>query len=168
MLYFFRKDELLKDLSMGIINKINELGYELPEAPKPIGAYIPALRLGNLVMTSGMLPMKDGILLCKGEVGGVLNKTDDGYHAAKLCILNGLAAINEVVSLDNIERVVKVTGYVHSARSFTEQPKVINGASDLLVEIFGEAGRHVRAAVGVNELPMGASVEVELIVQVKG
>jgi len=152
---------------MEIIEKLKELGYELPEVSKPIGAYIPALRTGNLVMTSGMLPMKDGKLLYTNEIGGVFHNVEDGYKAAKLCVLNGLAAINQVVPLDNIERVVKVTGYVQSAKSFTEQPKVINGASDFLVEIFGEAGRHVRAAVGVNELPMGASVEVEFIVQIR-
>lgn len=152
---------------MGIIERIRELGYELPEVATPIGAYIPALRLGNLVMTSGMLPMKDGKLVYTKEIGGVCNTVEDGYQAAKLCVLNGLAAINSVVPLDNIERVIKVTGYVNSATSFNEQPKVINGASDFLVEIFGEAGKHVRAAVGVNELPLGASVEIEFIVQVR-
>jgi enamine deaminase RidA (YjgF/YER057c/UK114 family) len=152
---------------MGIFERLGELGYELPQVSAPIGAYIPAIRIGNLVMTSGMLPMKDGKLLYKGEIGGVLNKTQDGYAAAKICVLNGLAAINQVVPLDNIERIVKVTGYVNSATSFEEQPKVINGASDFLVEIFGEAGKHVRAAVGVSELPLGASVEVEFTVQVR-
>jgi len=152
---------------MTIIEKIRELGYELPEVAKPIGAYIPALRLGNLVMTSGMLPMKDGKILYEKEIGGVFNTVEDGYKAAKLCVLNGLAAINQVSSLDNIERIIKVTGYVNSAKTFTEQPKVINGASDFLVEIFGEAGRHVRSAVGVSELPLGASVEIEFIVQVR-
>jgi len=152
---------------MGIINKLKELGHELPEVSKPIGAYVPALRLGNLVMTSGMLPMKDGKLVYTKEIGGVLNTVEDGYKAAKLCVLNGLAAINQVVPLDNIERVIKVTGYVNSAKAFTDQPKVINGASDFLTEIFGESGKHVRAAVGVSELPLGASVEIEFIVQVK-
>jgi len=152
---------------MSIYEKIQELGYELPEAPKPIGAYVPALRLGNLIMTSGMLPVKNGELIYKKEIGGVFHKTEDGYKAAKLCILNALASISEIVSLDNIERIVKVTGYVNSAKAFTEQPKVLNGASDFLVELFGESGRHVRSAVGVSELPMGASVEIELIVQVR-
>lgn len=152
---------------MSIVEKIRELGYELPEVSKPIGSYIPALRMGNLVMTSGMLPIKDSKLVYTKEIGGVFHTTEDGYKAAKLCVLNGLAAINQIVPLDNIERVVKVTGYVNSAKAFTEQPKVINGASDFLVEIFGESGKHVRAAVGVNELPMGASVEIEFIVQVR-
>jgi len=152
---------------MAIIEKIKELGYELPEVSKPIGAYIPALRLGNLIITSGMLPIKDGKILYEKEIGGVFNTVEDGYKAAKLCVLNGLAAINQVSSLDNIERIIKVTGYVNSAKSFTEQPKVINGASDFLVEIFGEAGRHVRSAIGVSELPLGASVEIEFIVQVR-
>lgn len=151
---------------MGIIEKIKELGHELPQAPKPIGAYVPVLRLGNLVMTSGMLPLRDSKLSYTNEIDGVFHNIEYGYKAAQLCILNALAAINEIVPLDNIERVVKVTGYVNSAKSFTDQPKVINGASDLLVEIFGESGRHVRSAIGVNELPLGASVEIELIVQV--
>jgi len=152
---------------MGIIEKIRELGHELPPAPVPIGAYVPALRLGNLVMTSGMRPMQDGKLAYTKEIGGIFLTAEEGYKAAKLCVLNGLAAINEIVPLDNIERIVKVTGYVNSAKAFTEQPKVINGASDFLVEIFGEAGRHVRAAIGVSELPLGASVEIEFIVQVR-
>lgn len=152
---------------MNITERLKELGYELPQAPKPIGAYIPALRMGNLVMTSGMLPMKDGKLVYTNEIGGVFHTVEDGYNAAKICILNALAAINEIVPLDEIERVIKLTGFVNSATSFKEQPKVINGASELLVEIFGEAGRHVRSAVGVNELPMGASVEIELVVQIR-
>lgn len=152
---------------MTIIEKIKELGYEFPKAPKPIGAYIPALRVGNIIYTSGMLPMENGKLAYTKEIDGVFHTIEDGYNAAKLCVLNGLAAINEIISLDNIERVIKVTGYVNSAKAFTEQPKVINGASDLLVEIFGESGRHVRAAVGVSELPLGASVEVDFIVQIR-
>ena len=152
---------------MSVIEKIKELGYELPESPKPIGAYIPALKTGNLVMTSGMLPFKDGKLQYSKEIGGIFNSAEDGCNAARLCLLNALAAVNEIVSLDKIIRVIKVTGYVNSAKSFTGQPKVINGASDLLLDIFGEAGRHVRSAVGVNELPLGASVEIELVVQVE-
>jgi len=152
---------------MGIIERIQELGYEFPPAPQPIGAYLPALRIGTMVMTSGSLPMKNGELLYKKEIGGVFHTTQEGYEAAKVCTLNALAAINEIVPLDNIERFVKVTGFVNSATAFTEQPKVINGASDLLVEIFGEAGKHVRSAVGVSELPLGASVEIEFTALIK-
>ena len=152
---------------MRIIKRIEELGYEFPEPPKPVGAYVPAIRIDDMVMTSGMLPMKDGKLLYAKEIGGVFQNVENGYKAAQLCTLNALAAINEIVSLDKIERIIRVTGYVNSAKSFTDQPKVINGASDLLVEIFGESGKHVRAAIGVNELPLGASVEVELTVLIK-
>jgi enamine deaminase RidA (YjgF/YER057c/UK114 family) len=152
---------------MSIIAKITELGYTLPEPPKPVAAYIPVLQVGNLVYTSGVLPMLNGELKYCKEIGGFQNSITFGYEAAKLCTLNALSLINDLVGLDNIERIVKVTGYVNSATGFTDQPKILNGASDLLVEIFGESGKHVRAAIGVNELPLGASVEVELIVQVK-
>ena len=150
-----------------ILEKIKNLGYELPEAPKPVAAYVPALQVGNLVMTSGILPMQNGKVVYAEEVGGYLNSIKNGYEAAKLCTLNALSIINDLVGLDNVERVIKVTGFVNSADCFTDQPKVINGASDLLLEIFGEKGKHVRSAIGVCELPLGASVELELIVQVK-
>jgi enamine deaminase RidA (YjgF/YER057c/UK114 family) len=150
-----------------VIEKIKELGLELPPAPKPVASYIPAIRTGNLVFTSGILPMLDGKVIYTKEIGGFLNSVEKGYEAAKLCALNALSVINDIAGLDNIEKIIKVTGYVNSAPSFNEQPKVINGASDLLVNIFGENGKHVRSAVGVNELPLLASVELELIVQVK-
>ena len=150
-----------------IIEKIKELGYELPEPPKPVAAYIPAIRVGNLVYTSGTLPMLNGELIYKKEIGGFSNSINFGYEAAGLCALNALSIVNDIVGLDNIEKIIKITGYVNSAACFTDQPKVLNGASDLLVKIFGEAGRHVRSAVGVSELPLGASVELDMIVQVK-
>ncbi|MDD3013940.1 MAG: RidA family protein [Candidatus Gastranaerophilales bacterium] len=150
-----------------IIQKIKELGLELPPAPKPVGAYIPAIRTGNLIFTSGILPVIDGKVIYTKEIGGFLNSVSRGYDAAKLCALNALSVINDIAGLDNIERIIKVTGFVNSAPSFNDQPKVINGASELLVSIFGENGKHVRSAVGVNELPLLASVELELIVQVK-
>jgi len=150
-----------------VLEKINELGLDLPPAPKPVAAYIPAIRTGNLIFTSGILPMKDGKVMYTKEIGGFLNSVEQGYEAAKLCALNALSVINDITGLDNIEKIIKVTGYVNSSPSFNEQPKVINGASDLLVNIFGENGKHVRSAVGVNELPLMASVELELIVQVK-
>lgn len=150
-----------------VIDRIRELGLELPEAPKPVAAYIPALKSGNMVYTSGVLPIKDGEIIYSKEIGGFLNSISYGYNAARLCTLNALSVINDLVGLDNVERIIKVTGYVNSAPGFTEQPKILNGVSDLLLEIFGEAGKHVRSAVGVSELPLGASVEIEIIVQVK-
>jgi len=152
---------------LSIIEKINELGLELPPAPKPVASYIPAVRTGNLIFTSGILPIMNGRVIYTKEIGGFLNSIERGYEAAKLCALNALSVINDIAGLDNIERIIKVTGYVNSAPSFNDQPKVINGASDLLVNIFGENGKHVRSAIGVNELPLLASVELELIVQVK-
>jgi enamine deaminase RidA (YjgF/YER057c/UK114 family) len=153
---------------MGIIEtKIKELGIELPPAPVPIGAYIPVLRVENLIYTSGMLPVKDGKLLYNKEIGGIFNNIEYGYEAARLCALNALSAINQVIPIDNIERIIKVTGYINSAKLFTEHPKVINGASDFLVQVFGENGKHVRSAVGVSELPLGASVELEVIAQIR-
>ena len=150
-----------------VIEKIKELGYELPEVPKPIAAYIPAMQVNNLIYTSGVLPMLNGKVKYSKEIGGFLNSINYGYDAAKLCTLNALSIINDIAGLDNIARIIRVTGYVLSAGNFADQPKVINGASDLLVEIFGENGKHVRSAVGVNSLPLGSSVELEMIVQLK-
>ena len=152
---------------MSVIDRIKELGYILPEPPEPVGSYVHALKIGNLVYTSGILPFKDNKLVYNKEIGGFLNSINTGYEASKLCVLNALSIINNLVGLDNVERVVKLTGYINSATSFTDQPKVLNGASDLLVEIFGEKGKHVRSAIGVSELPLDASVEIEIIVQVK-
>ncbi len=150
-----------------ILERIKELGYELPEPPKPVASYITAIRSGNLIYTSGMLPVRNGKILYTDKIGGEKNSVDEGYNAAQLCALNALSVINELVSLDDIERIIKITGYVNSAKNFTEQPKVINGASDLAVEIFQEKGKHVRAAVGVAELPLDVSVEIDMIVEVK-
>lgn len=150
-----------------ISERLKEIGYELPEAPKPVATYIPALKVGNFVFTSGVLPMKDGALAYVKEVGGIVNSVEYGYEAAKQCTLNALSIVNDLVGIDNIERVIKVTGFVNSATGFTKQPQVINGASDLLGEVFGENGKHVRSAIGVSELPLDASVEVEFVFQVK-
>jgi enamine deaminase RidA (YjgF/YER057c/UK114 family) len=157
----------LEVIMIAITEKIKELGYELPVPAKPIAAYIPAVCVNNVVYTSGMLPIRDGKLVYTKEIGGFSNTVEYGYEAARLCTLNALSVINDLVGLDRVERIIKVTGYVNSAPCFTDQPKVVNGASDLLLEIFGEAGKHARSAVGVSELPLGASVEVELVVQVK-
>lgn len=147
--------------------KINQLGFELPEVAKPLAAYIPAKRVGNLVMTSGQVPVVKGEMKYAGKVGKDISE-EDGQKAAQICALNCLAAIKSVIgSLDNIEEIVKLTVFVNSAKGFTSQPKVANGASELLGKIFGDYGLHVRSAVGVNELPLNAAVEIEMTVRVK-
>jgi enamine deaminase RidA (YjgF/YER057c/UK114 family) len=151
---------------MSFEEKIAELGIEIPEVPKPLAAYVPAMQAGELVFSSGQLPFVKGELKYKGKLGVDIT-VEQGYEAAKACVVNCLAAIKSVIgSLDDIEQVVKLTGYVNSAPGFTSQPLVINGASELLLEIFGEMGKHARAAVGVNELPLGAAVEVEIMVKI--
>lgn len=149
--------------------RLAELGLTLPSVVAPVGSYTPALRVGEFVYTSGQLPMVDGELPVHGKVSegaeGVVDP-EQANVAARQCALNALAAIDAAVGIDSIVRVVKVTGFVASAPGFTGQPGVLNGASDLLGQIFGEAGVHARSAVGVAELPLGAPVEVELTVQV--
>ncbi len=143
-----------------------ELGETLPETPKPVAAYIPAVRTGDLVYTSGQLPTRGGSLVGMGLLGKHL-PTDEGRMAARVACLNALAAIKSVIGeLDHVEQVVKLTVYVASDPSFTEQPLVANGASELLQQAFGDRGRHARAAVGCASLPLNAPVEVELIVRV--
>lgn len=145
--------------------KIQQLGITIPEAAKPLAAYIPALQVGNLVMTSGQVPIAEGEVKFQGKVGKDLSE-EEGKEAAKLCALNCLGAIKSVIgSLDKIKRAVKMTVFVNSAVGFTAQPKVANGASEFVVEIFGEAGKHTRSAVGVSELPLNSAVEIEIIVE---
>lgn len=140
----------------------------LPPAPKPVASYVPAMQHGNLVFTAGILPMRAGQLAYAGKVGSIDTPLEHGVQAAQLCVLNGLSVIvDKVGSLENIAQIVKVTGFVNSAQAFTDQPKVINGASDLLVQILGSAGQHARSAVGVAELPLNASVEIEFVVALK-
>ncbi|MDF0529611.1 RidA family protein [Tsukamurella sp. 8F] len=149
--------------------RLAELGITLPEVVPPLAAYVPATRHGDLIYTAGQLPIVDGELRVHGKVSetaeGVVH-VDTAVELARLCALNGLAAIDSLVGIDHVERVVKVTGFVASAPGFSAQAAVLNGASLLLGEIFGDAGRHVRSAVGVAELPLGAPVEVELVVAV--
>ena len=146
--------------------KLKELHLELPSPPQPLATYVPAVEVGGLLFLSGVLPMRDGQLAFSGKLGRDLT-VEQGMEAARLALLNALAIARQALgTLDRIRRVVKVVGYVASAEGFVQQPHVLNGASDLLVEIFGEAGRHTRVAVGAAELPRGAPVEVELIVQV--
>ena len=151
---------------MGYEDKLKSLGLELPEPPKPVATYVPAVRAGNLLFLSGVLPMQKGQLAYAGKLGRDFT-VSQGTEAAKIAVLNALAiAKQELGSLDRITRVVKVVGHVASAEGFTDQPQVLNGASDLLVEIFGEAGRHARVATGAAELPRRAAVEIELILAV--
>ena len=148
-------------------DKLRQMGLELPPPPTPVAAYVPALRTGNLVFVSGQIPREKGELKYRGHVGGSLSM-EDGRAAARICALNALAAVKqEIGDLDRVQRIVKLTGYVASASGFTDQPKVVDGASVLLNELLGEKGRHARAAVGVNELPLGAAVELEMIVELK-
>ncbi len=137
----------------------------LPEVVAPLASYVPAVRTGNLVYTSGQLPMQGGKLVGTGKVGADVTP-DEGSAMARICALNALAAVHALVGVDAVTRVVKVVGFVASAPGFTGQPGVVNGASELLAEVFGDAGAHARSAVGVAELPLGAPVEVEMIVEV--
>jgi enamine deaminase RidA (YjgF/YER057c/UK114 family) len=145
--------------------RLKELGLELPPVTPPLAAYQPAVRTGNYVYVSGQLPMVDGKVLATGKVGGAVSP-DDAKQLARRCALNAIAAIDSVAGIDNVVRIVKVVGFVASAEGFTGQPAVINGASELFGEVFGEAGKHARSAVGVSELPLGAPVEVEVIAEV--
>lgn len=150
---------------MSPTDKLRELGLVLPPVATPAGAYIPARRSGNLVFTAGQVPFVDGALPKTGKVGGDVT-ADEAYDLARICVLNALAAIDALVGLDSVTGIVKAVGFVASTPDFGGQPKVINGASDLLGEVFGEAGAHARSAVGVAALPLDSPVEVELIVEV--
>ncbi|MBJ7466738.1 MAG: RidA family protein [Mycolicibacterium frederiksbergense] len=145
--------------------KLAELGIELPAVVAPLAAYVPAVRTGNLVYTAGQLPISDGALLATGKVGAEVT-AEQAKDLARHCGLNALAAVHALVGIDAVVKVVKVVGFVASAPGFDGQPGVINGASELFGEIFGEAGAHARSAVGVSELPRNAPVEVEVIVEV--
>ena len=151
---------------MSVSAKLAELGIELPEVVPPVAAYVPAARTGNLVYTAGQLPMESGSLIQAGKVGGEVTP-EDGKALARMCALNALAAVHSLVGIDSVTRVVKVVGFVASAPGFNGQPGVINGASQLFGEVFGEAGAHARSAVGVSELPLDAPVEVEVIFEVE-
>ena len=147
-----------------VLDKLAALGITLPEAPKAVANYLPAVLCGDTVIVSGQLPLKEGKLTCVGKLGADVS-IDDGYAAARQCAINALAALNGVIGgdWDRVAQVVRLGGFVASASGFTDQPKVVNGASDFMVEVFGDKGRHARAAVGVAELPLGAAVEVEFM-----
>ncbi len=150
---------------MNATSRLAELGITLPQVAAPLAAYVPAVRTGNLIYTAGQLPLEAGKLLSTGKVGANVTP-EEGKALARVCALNALAAVNSLVDIDSVTRVVKVVGFVASAPGFHGQPNVINGASDLLAEVFGDKGVHARSAVGVAELPLDAPVEVELIVEV--
>ena len=147
-------------MSSAVEQRLAEHGYTLPTAPEAIGFYVPVLRTGNLVVTSGQLPMVGKEVVFKGKVGHEVHE-EEAFHAARMCALNALAQIKACLgNLDRVTRIVRVEGYVQSAAGFSKQPQVINGASELLVQAFGEAGKHTRIAVGANELPLNAAVEL--------
>jgi enamine deaminase RidA (YjgF/YER057c/UK114 family) len=150
---------------MSASDRLAELGIELPAVVPPLAAYVPAVRTGNLVYTAGQLPMQAGKLVRTGKVGAEVSP-EEGKVLARTCALNALAAVHSLVGIDSVTRVVKVVGFVASAPGFHGQPGVINGASQLLGEVFGDAGNHARSAVGVSELPLDSPVEVEIIVEV--
>ncbi|MEW6173639.1 MAG: RidA family protein [Bacillota bacterium] len=151
---------------MGYEERLKEMGIVLPEAPRPVAAYIPFVTVNDLVFVSGQLPMADGALRYSGRVGDNLT-VEEGQAAARLCAVNCLAVARAAAgNLDRVLQVVKLTGYVASAPDFHKQPQVLNGASEFLEAVFGAAGRHSRAAVGVSALPLGAPVELEMIVRI--
>jgi enamine deaminase RidA (YjgF/YER057c/UK114 family) len=145
--------------------RLAQLGVALPDVVAPLAAYVPAVRTGNLVYTAGQLPLQAGQLAGTGKVGAQVSP-DEGKAMARICALNALAAVDSLVGIDAVTQVVKVVGFVASAPGFSGQPGVINGASELLAEVFGDQGGHARSAVGVSQLPLDAPVEVELIVEV--
>lgn len=152
---------------MGAEDRLRELGIELPPSPAPVASYVPVVVSGRLAFVSGQVPMAEGKPLWTGKLGGTVD-LPAGTEAARRCALQALAALRaQLGSLDRVRRIVKVSVFVASAAGFSDQPKVANGASDLFVEVFGDAGRHARAAVGVAELPLGGPVEVELVAEVE-
>lgn len=152
---------------MNIESRLTSLGIVIPSISKPLAAYIPAVRTGDLIFTSGQLPTRDGQLAYQGKLGKDLS-VEEGQAAASQAALNCLAVLRDMIGdWDDIVQFVKVTGYIHSADDFFQQPAVLNGASQLLESIWGEAGKHSRAAIGTNALPLGAACEIEMVVQVK-
>ncbi len=152
-----------------IVETLASLGLAIPEAPKPVASYIPSVRTGNLLFVSGQLPFRDGALLATGRVGADVS-LEQAQTCARQCVLNGLAVVRGACggSLDPVVRIVRLGVFVACVEGFGDQPKVANGASDLLQQLFGEAGRHARAAVGTNSLPLNACVEVEMLVELAG
>ncbi len=151
---------------MGPEDKLKEIGIILPEAPRPIGFYVPAVRAGDLLFLSGMLPIREGKLLYKGKVGKDIT-VEEAQEAARVTLINALSVIRaELGDLEKVKRVVRLSGYVASAAGFNQQPAVLNAASEILAKVFGDKGMHSRIAIGVSELPMDSPVEVDLIVHI--
>ncbi len=152
---------------MGFEKRLEELGISLPEAPKPVANYLPAVQTGSLLFLAGHIPYNDGKSALYGKLGKELN-IEEGYKTARNVALNCLASVKAALgTLDKVRRVVKIAGTVNCTEDFKDQPRVINGASDLLVEVFGEAGRHSRSAVGASSLPNGVPVEIEMVLEVE-
>lgn len=155
-------------VTMSISERLEQLGVTLPSVARPVGSYIPAIRTGNLVLTSGQLPISDGQLQAAGKVPADIS-LEPAQQAARLAAINALAAVAALVGgVNRIQRIIRVAVFVNSSPGFSDQPKVANGASDFFVEVFGDNGRHVRAAVGANELPLNTAVELELVAEVDG
>jgi enamine deaminase RidA (YjgF/YER057c/UK114 family) len=153
---------------VSVKEKLAALGLTLPTAAAPVAAYVPAVKTGNLVFTAGQLPVVDGKLLLTGKVGSDVTP-EDAKKMAEICALNALAAISLVADIDQIEKIVRVGGFVNGVPGFVAIPAVVNGASELLIKLFGDVnGKHARTAVGVAELPLNAPVEIEMVVQLKG
>jgi enamine deaminase RidA (YjgF/YER057c/UK114 family) len=150
---------------MGLRDELNKLNISLPELAGPFGSYIPAKRVGNLIFVAGQLPMLDGKLIARGPVPSRCG-IEQARLAARQCVINALAAVGTVIDLDQLIGVLRLGVFVNSDATFYEQPKVANAASELLIELFGDTGRHVRAAVGTNTLPLDASVEIEFVFEV--
>ena len=149
-----------------IEKRLKELGIIIPNAPKPAGSYLTVVLSGKLAFVSGQIPIKDGQVVYQGKVGDA-QSIDGAQEAAKLCVINGLAQIEAYCgTLDNLEKIIKISGFVNSTKDFTEHPKVINAASDLLMKIFDEKGRHSRIAIGVSSLPLNATVEIDMVVEI--
>jgi len=152
---------------MSIKEKLAGLGLTLPVAAAPVAAYVPAVKTGNLVFTAGQLPIVDGKVLITGKVGAEVTP-EQAKDMAQICALNALAAISLVADIDQIERIIRVGGFVNGVPGFVAIPQVVNGASELLIKLFGEVnGKHARTAIGVAELPLNAPVEIEMVVQLK-
>jgi len=153
---------------VSVKDKVASLGLIIPTAAAPVAAYVPAVKTGNLVFTAGQLPVVDGKLVLTGKVGSDVTP-EDAKNMAEICALNALAAISLVADIDQIERIVRVGGFVNGIAGFTAIPPIINGASELFIKLFGEVnGKHARTAIGVAELPLNSPVEVEVLVQLKG
>jgi enamine deaminase RidA (YjgF/YER057c/UK114 family) len=145
--------------------RLQELGLLVPVAAKPVAAYVPAVRTGSLIFTAGQLPLQDGQMVATGKVGQEVD-VDQAKKLAEICALNCLAAVETIVPIEKISRIIRVVGYVNGVTGFTNQPAVVNGASELFLNLWGDSGKHARSAVGVAELPLSAPVEIELTVEI--